>query len=492
MWKSLLDNPQAILLGVGGVSLSVLALLLSLIGWSNIFRAFETSAPSIEFTGAVEGLGQVPLTIEATIEDPGSGLSWFSAQIQQGDKVYDLARRERVNGAHKRQVRLTFSGRSSGLREGTASLVLVAADLSVFENRKSSQINFTVDYEKPSLEILYAQEKVLQGSTHLMFVKSSDNTGRIEVGLRIGEETFKAFPARWLDRAFDDNTLYVIPFTVPLGLVADEVSMQVYAEDAVGNGSSLPVEAEIVPRAPVAQELEITKSFLREDVRKVFAANESVVAGYLRTVGTEIKFEHSENTLKRDREYFSLVYEVLAPIQEQKIRAILESQRFDRLWFRPLQKQASSVISRYATLQNFLGEQGDFGSRLMTGYDLELSRGAEEVAAVSDGVVHFAGDCAHLKKCVIVDHGLGLASLYGSLETISVATGARVVVGQSLGTGALNSLGRNRHFYLEVRLQGVPVEVKEWWSPQWFASNITGTTNRVKKLLGIPVRVSFD
>lgn len=492
MWKSLLDNPQALLLGVGGVSLSILALLLSLIGWSDIFRAFETSAPSIGFTGVVEGLGQVPVTIEATIEDSGAGLAWFSVQIQQGDKVYDLARRQRVNGAHKRQVQLTFSGRSSGLREGVASLVVVAADLSVFENRKSSQINFMVDYEKPSLEILLAQDKVLQGSTHLMFVKASDNTGRIEVGLRVGEETFKAFPARWLDRAFDDGSLYVIPFTVPLGLAAEEVSLRVYAEDAVGNGSSLPVEVEIVPRIPVAQELEITKTFVREDVRKVFAANESVVAGYLNKVGTELKFENPENTRKRDREYFSLVYEVLAPIQEQKIRALLESQRFDRLWFRPLQKQASSVISRYATLQKFLGEQDEFGSRLMTGYDLELSRGAEEVVAVSDGVVHFAGDCAHLKKCVIVDHGLGLASLYGNLETISIAVGTRVEVGHTLGTGTLNALGRNRHFYLEVRLQGIPVEVKEWWSPQWFATNITGTTNRVKKLLGIPVRVSFD
>ena len=66
------------------------------------------------------------------------------------------------------------------------------------------------------------------------------------------------------------------------------------------------------------------------------------------------------------------------------------------------------------------------------------------VHASNAGVVVFADFLGIYGNCVIIDHGLGVQSLYAHLSSIGVKVGDAVTKGQELGRTGVNRPGRRR------------------------------------------------
>jgi septal ring factor EnvC (AmiA/AmiB activator) len=83
------------------------------------------------------------------------------------------------------------------------------------------------------------------------------------------------------------------------------------------------------------------------------------------------------------------------------------------------------------------------------------------VAAIHEGVVAFADTFAGFGNLVIVDHGSRTFSLYGNLDQLDVAKGARVDRGQRVGTVGSTPTGA-AGLYFELRVDGQPVDPLQW------------------------------
>ena len=105
------------------------------------------------------------------------------------------------------------------------------------------------------------------------------------------------------------------------------------------------------------------------------------------------------------------------------------------------------------------------------GYDLASTRAAP-IPAANAGRVVYAGDLGIYGGCVLIDHGLGVASLYGHLSQIDVSPGDRVERGQSLGRSGATGLAGGDHLHFGILVGGTYVDPLEWWDPKWVASNI--------------------
>ena len=68
---------------------------------------------------------------------------------------------------------------------------------------------------------------------------------------------------------------------------------------------------------------------------------------------------------------------------------------------------------------------------------------------------------------VIIDHGMGLYSLYGHLSAIDVAKEQMVNRGQSLGHTGQTGLAGGDHLHFSMIVQGIQVNPVEWWDPAW-------------------------
>lgn len=84
------------------------------------------------------------------------------------------------------------------------------------------------------------------------------------------------------------------------------------------------------------------------------------------------------------------------------------------------------------------------------------------VKAVSAGTVAYAGPMGTYGNTIILEHGGGDYSVYGSLGRIDVRKGARVIKGQAIGTVGVSDPALGAHLHFEIRRGGPAVDPAEW------------------------------
>ena len=123
-----------------------------------------------------------------------------------------------------------------------------------------------------------------------------------------------------------------------------------------------------------------------------------------------------------------------------------------------------------ARTYSYQGENIDNAYHL--GFDLSVTK-RYPVEASNSGVVAFTGDLGIYGNTVIIDHGLGLTTLYGHLSSIDVKEGEPVKQKQIIGKSGETGLAAGDHLHFGVYLNGVAVLPIEWWDEKWIRDNVT-------------------
>ena len=128
--------------------------------------------------------------------------------------------------------------------------------------------------------------------------------------------------------------------------------------------------------------------------------------------------------------------------------------------------------SNFAEMRTYLYGGREIDKQVHYGYDLASTR-QSSVPAANRGAVVFAGPLTIYGNTVIVDHGLGLQTLYAHLSSIEVKVGDVVARGQELGRTGATGLAMGDHLHFEVLVNGVSVTPLEWWDAKWIRDHIT-------------------
>jgi len=166
-------------------------------------------------------------------------------------------------------------------------------------------------------------------------------------------------------------------------------------------------------------------------------------------------FGTQELTLPRDQ--VDLDAETLARVRAEaaELRAVLARPTGERLW-------------RGAFLTPVEDGQptGGFGVRRIingqprsphAGYDWAAARGAPVLAANAGRVAHVA-EHFFAGRLVVLDHGLGLFTLYFHLDEVRAAPGEAVARGQRIGVVGATGRATGPHLHLAVSLGGARVD----------------------------------
>ena len=420
------------LLIVGGVSV---------LAWRQMVPGVRAEiVPPPRFIGV-----KTPLSLRLRAER-GTVLT-TEVRLVQGQGRVVLASQSFAGGGPQQTLDLTVEGRSTGLREGQATLEVRARDsfwrpLRV-DDRPVLSVPVTLDFTPPTLEVMAFTRYLTQGGGGLVVFRSK---GGSRVGVNAGGLFFPAFAAGTADSGILVS-MFALPWDAPRG------TLSVLAQDEAGNAVTRAVSAEVKPRRFPTDTIEIKEDFLRQKVAELLpeqgqAQGEALVAAFLR--------------INRDQRKAA----------EQKKRELATRTQGQALWEGAfVQPHNTKVFSNFAETRTYRYDGRDIDTQVHLGYDL-ASLKHSPVPAANKGTVILAAPLTIYGNAVVLDHGWGLQTLYAHLSSFSVKEGDTVQKGQELGRTGTTGLAVGDHLHYEVLIHGISVTPLEWWDGRWIRDHI--------------------
>ncbi len=138
------------------------------------------------------------------------------------------------------------------------------------------------------------------------------------------------------------------------------------------------------------------------------------------------------------------------------------------LWSAPFR---APLISSVVTDTFGYSRRSGAYSVLHKGVDFRAATGTP-VLAMNDGIVRLAGEYRIYGKTVVVDHGLGLSTLYMHLSQITVAEGVKIARGEELGRSGDSGYAEYPHLHVSVRINSIsidPITFLNFFTPEFLS-----------------------
>lgn len=397
--------------------------------------------------------------IAITFEQNGTRTTLFDRRAggDPGPAAPDL-RVEETDAGTLRVVRTISPALVPGLAGGAARIHVDAARAVLWGLRRRATTvthEVTVRLEKPRVSVLSTHHYVNVGGAEMVVYRVSPED--VESGVVVGDLEYPGYPAagaRGAGLSGDDPGLRVAFFAV-LHDQPVTTPIRVYARDLAGNSARADVESRVFPKPFKQSRIEVDDRLLERVVPAILAGTTEIApAGPL-------------------IEQFVAINSDLRARNAATIASWSAKTSPDLLWrgtpFHPFRNNA--VESAFADRRTYVYQGKEVDRQVHLGFDLASVARAPIVAA-NHGRVLFAGELGIYGNAVIIDHGMGLQSLYAHLSAVDVAAGADVARDQVIGRSGLTGLAAGDHLHFTMLVAGRMVNPVEWWDPHWIEDRI--------------------
>jgi len=376
-------------------------------------------------------------------------LKSVGATLSVGGTEHTLASEQYAQPLAEKKIALALPSTLAGVKEGPAVLRVVARDASLWNffngNETVMQKNLTIDVTPPGIELVADDRYVNFGGVGVIVYKASADTAAS--GVRIGDYFFPGFQGQIKGHADHFITFFAHAYNVP-----PDAKARLVATDKAGNTREMPLAYELKDVKYRKSTIAISDNFLQNKIVPL-----------LTDVGAR------QGTPK---DVFVAVNKKLRKENEDKIAAITTKATPAMLWSGAFSQLSNSKVeANFADERTYTYNNEPIDTAHHLGYDLSVTK-HYPVEAANSGAVVFVGDLGIYGNAVILDHGLGLFTLYGHLSSIEVKVGDPVKQRQILGKTGETGLAAGDHLHYGVYLGGVAVLPVEWWDPKWIRDNI--------------------
>jgi len=424
------------------VIITAAAALCAALAVAGYFYFKDSQPPRMLLTPASGTVG--PATAFRGEASDESGLRLFKAVFSQGNKTFtmdaDLAPGDTA-------AVLEFNLAEAGFTDGPLSVVISAVDGSWKRMGKGiaaeTALDLTFDAKPPSISVTSMAHNVNRGGTGCIVYRVNEAvTG---TGVTVGELYFPGHPLA--------DGGYACLFAFPEFMELDEYKPRLTAVDEAGNTASRGFVHHFNDRAFRTDTIRLPDSFLERKMPEF----EGDTPGQMTPLERFIKVNRDLRASNR-----AAMYEICGNTSPEPLWHGI----FLRL---PNAANRAGFGDRRSYVYN--GEVVDHQTHM--GIDLASVRAAP-VPAANAGRVAWTGTMGIYGNAVVLDHGLGLMTMYAHLSEIAVDKGDAVDKGRIIGRTGSTGLAGGDHLHYAVYVSGVAVNPVEWWDAAWIRNNVSG------------------
>jgi murein DD-endopeptidase MepM/ murein hydrolase activator NlpD len=429
----------------------ILVVLFVLIVAAAAFVLWRDRQPGVSVTlePAVAALGHSKRTVTLRLRAPAGPLKTVEARVTQGGQTRTVLTEEFPAGAPSGADRpLVLEAAALGLKEGPAELQVFARDaLWRLRTDPGPRLvhRFTVDLTPPTIELRAATGYVKHAGAGIVVYKVS---GATRSGVQVGPAFFPGVAGLSPDAAVH-VALFAIPYNAP------PTPPSVVAEDEAGNQRVATVSVTFLPTRFPKDTIRLSEAFLQRKVPELAP----------QTPGNASAAQLLEAFLTVNRDG--------RKANEAKIREISQTGSAPKpVWQGVFRQQTNTkVFANFPEERTYVMDNRVVDTQWHLGIDL-ASRKQAPVEAANAGRVTFTGPNGIYGNMVVLDHGLGLFTLYAHLSEIAARVGQTVARGDVLGRSGETGMAGGDHLHFAMLIHGVYTNPLEWWDEHWIRDRI--------------------
>jgi murein DD-endopeptidase MepM/ murein hydrolase activator NlpD len=405
--------------------------------------------------------------LDVTAESANGRFSAMSVTLEQNGKsipLYTLgggptATVVQPDPKHLRVTRAIGKQAIPDLQPGTARIVVSATRPSFLNLRQLSATatkDVQIRLEPPRIAVVSTHHYVNHGGSEMLVYRATPPD--VQSGVRVGDLEYAGFPASGAGVSGADPSLKVVFFA----LLYDQpinTRIQAFARDEAGNEAKASFVDNVFEKPFKKSRIELDDKFIDRVVPEIIEHSPELGI-QAPSSGADVMpaFLKINGELRR--------------LNADKIAAFSSKTSSTRLWEGPfVQLGNSQVEARFADQRTYLYQGKEVDHQVHLGFDLAVTA-RTPVLAANAGTVLNASWLGIYGNCVILDHGMGVQSLYGHLSSFDVNVGDKVTRGRTLGHSGMTGLAGGDHLHFTMLVGGRMVTPVEWWDPHWIADRV--------------------
>ena len=422
--------------------------------------------PTIEIVKPTKYVGQTG-TVEVTLTSPKAQyVGSFHIVFEQNGKQTPLVSFDKPetaeikpDGPDRVRITRTFTRDTiPDLKSGPARILVDAERPVLFGFRKTKSTashDVQVRLEKPMIAVLSTKHYINLGGSEMVVYRATP--ADVESGVQVGDLTYPGYPA---SGAKLDGVNITDP-AVKLAFIALRYDQDVntpmfaYAKDEAGNAARAEFDRMTFPKPFKKSAIPIDDKFINKALPWIYENSPEVKS----TSDPLQDFLQANGKLRQ--------------INNQKIASYARQSSPDLMWggtvFHDFRNTA--VEAAFADQRTYVYNGKEVDRQTHLGFDLARVVNSPILAGNKGKVLH-AGPLGIYGNCVILDHGMGVQSLYGHLSAIAVKAGDTVEKEQELGKSGMTGMAGGDHLHFTMLVNGQMVNPVEWWDAHWIQDRI--------------------
>lgn len=437
MKDTVMRSPVSSLLFIGVIVLCIVA-------GAGYLLFKDTTPPEVALNSDVK-VATPGQKFSVTATDENSGIRSITVTIRKNSQTQILVKE--IYPEKPGTATAEFALKDTFLRDGAFTMIVNARDGSFAGfgqgNSATREFNMRLDATPPKVLVKTSRPNILRGGSGCVSYTVSREVE--STGVVVDNQFFPGYQ--------QDNGDYVCFFPFPYYVERQNYMPKLMVTDLAGNKSSTPLAVTARNHIFKKDTIKISDRFLNlkmPEFQPQIPGTDSLVDLFNKVNG-ELRQSNAAKLLELGQKSapHALWDDAFIQLPNSAVRANFGEHRTYMYDDQKLEVEATHL-----------------------GLDL-ASIARSPIPAGNSGIVIFADYLGIYGNMVVLDHGLGLQSIYSHMSEISVTEGQEVKRGDVLGKTGTSGMAVGDHLHFGILISGLEVSPIEWLDHKWIRDNIT-------------------